>query len=133
GGTQAGRLLLSCPSWTPQTQIVRCPRNRGNFTYNTSTKNITSTKDAYNTNTKGSYNTSNKTDTKDSYNTTNTTKTTNQSSSGAFSPVANNGGDSTRKESRHQTNKRKTETNTKTISGQTEDGNSRKMAGAVGG
>src|SRR5215831_2330731 len=31
GGTQAGRLLLSCPSWTPRTQIVRCPRNRGNF------------------------------------------------------------------------------------------------------
>jgi hypothetical protein len=22
---------LSCPSWTPRTQIVRCPRNRGNF------------------------------------------------------------------------------------------------------
>src|SRR5215467_1756609 len=32
GGTQAGRLLLSCPSWTPRTQIVRCPQNRGNFT-----------------------------------------------------------------------------------------------------
>jgi hypothetical protein len=32
GGTQAGRLVLSCPSWTPRTQIVRCPRNRGNFT-----------------------------------------------------------------------------------------------------
>src|SRR5262249_61351657 len=31
GGTQAGRLVLSCPSWTPRTQIVRCPRNRGNF------------------------------------------------------------------------------------------------------
>jgi transposase-like protein len=31
GGTQAGRLLLSCPSWTPPTQIVRCPRNRSNF------------------------------------------------------------------------------------------------------
>src|SRR6516165_1964820 len=31
GGTQVGRLLLSCPSWTPRTQIVRCPRNRGNF------------------------------------------------------------------------------------------------------
>jgi len=30
GGTQAGRLLLSCPSWTPRTQIVRCPRNRSN-------------------------------------------------------------------------------------------------------
>src|SRR5215469_13873434 len=33
GGTQAGRVLLSCPSWTPRTQIVRCPRNRGNFRY----------------------------------------------------------------------------------------------------
>ena len=28
-GTQAGRLVLSCPSWTLRTQIVRCPRNRG--------------------------------------------------------------------------------------------------------
>src|SRR5215467_1370886 len=33
GGTQVGGLLLSCPSWTPRTQIVRCPRNRGNFNH----------------------------------------------------------------------------------------------------
>jgi Transposase IS116/IS110/IS902 family len=31
GLTKPCRPLLSCPSWTPRTQIVRCPRNRGNF------------------------------------------------------------------------------------------------------
>ncbi len=30
-GTQAGRLLLSWPLWTPRTQNDRCPPNRGNF------------------------------------------------------------------------------------------------------
>src|SRR5258708_7775661 len=31
-GTQARRLVLSLTSWTPPTQMCRCPRNRGNFT-----------------------------------------------------------------------------------------------------
>src|SRR5260370_2887708 len=32
-GTQARRLVLSLTSWTPPTQMCRCPRNRGNFIF----------------------------------------------------------------------------------------------------
>src|SRR5215472_16016696 len=31
GGTPVGRLVCSWTSWTPRTQLVRCPQNRGNF------------------------------------------------------------------------------------------------------
>jgi hypothetical protein len=31
GGTPVDRLVCSWTSWTPRTQMVRCPQNRGNF------------------------------------------------------------------------------------------------------